>query len=193
MKAAYWLKVITILNFVAAACLILLATARVTHILSPQTIASIDWVVSLPLRPLTWVIFRYSDERLPAEIALGCLAGLAIAGGFGLRRRLNWARRCTILLCLLCMAYMAPAVLLIALSTGAMWVVPLGLAVFIGGLAAIVWYLLQPEIKEAMGGSMQSFSRARFAGMIALASIGSLLFFAWLIRMGLQAVGTGVR
>src|SRR5262245_36671109 len=102
MKTDNWLNVIAVLNSVAAVCLIILATARLTHVISPGTTASIEWVVSLPLRPLTWLLFRYSDGPIPAEIVFGCLAGLAIAGGFGLRRRLNWARRSTILFYLVC-------------------------------------------------------------------------------------------
>lgn len=193
MKTTSWLNGITILNFMAAACLIILATARLTHLISTGTTTGIEWVVSLPLRPFAWLIFRYSDYAVLAKIAIGGLAGLATAGGFGLRRRSNWARRCTILFYLLCMAYMTPAILIVAMSRGAMWVVPLGLVVFIGGPAAIVWYLLQPEIKEATGASNQNSSRARFAMMIAFSTLGSLLLFFWLIRMGLQAISRGIR
>jgi hypothetical protein len=94
---------------------------------------------------------------------------------------------------LLCMAYMMPTVLFVALFTRAVWVVPPGLAVFVGGPAVIAWYLMQPEVKRSMGARDQNYSRTKFAGVITLATAGSLLLFGWMAWMTLQAIGRGLR
>src|SRR5689334_5699677 len=89
-KTAHWLNVITILNFMVAACLVVLATARLAKLISPATAFGAEWILSVPLRPFSWLIFSYTNEPVLAQIAIGCLVGLATAGAFGLRRRLNW-------------------------------------------------------------------------------------------------------
>jgi hypothetical protein len=91
------------------------------------------------------------------------------------------------------MVYITPAMLLVALSTGAIWVVvPLGL-VFLGGPMQIVWYLLQPQVKKATCAPDQTFSRVKFTSLFGLVTLGSLLFFIWLAMMTLQAIGRGIR
>lgn len=140
-----------------------------------------------------WAVVWYGSVPHVLTLPLLMAAAAGATASVGLWNRRDWGRRWAIVSWLFYMPYMVPIGLSWGFGRFGAWGAVAGLALTIGIPATVVFYLSQPQIKQAVGAPDESYSRAKTTGLILFTLVAGLLFFGWLANEIGKAVGGGIR